>query len=376
MVCFAGKLPINKSMSKKAWLKDVTPAEIISLGVLQPLGPVTWSRLRAKLPSGRSLLEMGEMGWRELGLANAQVAALINRPTNTAAAERLLKSKNIRLLTIDEPDYPKLLKEIPDPPLWLYVRGDVTAMHQKSLTVVGTRKPSSYALTALKSVISEKLAHDIVINSGLAYGIDRAAHERSLVAGGRTVAVLAGGLDAIYPSDHYKLADKMVDQGGALVSEYPPLDRPAPWKFPVRNRILAGLGPATLVIEAKIKSGSLTTAKSAIDYNRDLFALPGDVTRPLAQGTNFLIKNGANLLDQPEQLEQYYGLKSVAKSVTSLDKELTSLVHLLSDAPKTVDQLVELSRQNVEQVLGAVTQLELLELICQTDTGAYTLKVK
>ncbi len=360
-------------MAKKAWLKGITPAEIIALGVLQPLGPISWNRLRAKVPSCRELLDMGEMGWRELGLANGQVDALVNRPTNTAASERLLKSKNIQLITIDDPNYPPLLKEIPDPPLWLYHRGDIKIAHQKALSVVGTRKPSSYALAAVKTLLSDKLASKIVIASGLAYGIDKTAHERSLECHGKTIAVLAGGLDSIYPTDHFRLSDKIVENGGALISEYPPLDRPAPWKFPVRNRILAGLAPATVVIEAKIKSGSLTTAKSVIDYNRDLFAVPGDITRHQAEGTNFLIKKGAMLLDDAEQLDDYYGLRSKRSVTEDLTVELKTVVKNLSE-PLTIDQLIELTSQPVETLLALVTQLELLELVHQDDAGKYCLK--
>lgn len=361
-------------MAKKAWLNGVTSAEIIGLGVLQPLGPITWNRLRAKVPSCRELLDMGEMGWRELGLANAQVAALVNRPVNVAASERLLKSKNIQLITIDHPDYPPLLKEIADPPLWLYYRGDIKTAHQKSLSVVGTRKPSSYALDAVKTLLSDKLSSKIVIASGLAYGIDKAAHERSLDCNGKTIAVLAGGLDSIYPTDHFRLADKIVAGGGVLISEYPPLDRPAPWKFPVRNRILAGLAPATVVIEAKIKSGSLTTAKSAIDYNRDLFAVPGDISRHQAEGTNFLIKHGAMLLDDAAQLDDYYDLRSSKNKTEGLSIELKALVSHLADGPQSIDQLINLTKQPIESLLGLITQLELLEVIRQDDSGCYCLK--
>lgn len=359
---------------KKDWFKGVSTADIISLGMLEPIGPIAWQKIYRSFESGRELLKASPTGLAKLGLAKAQINALIDRSKNVEAAERLLASKKIELITLDNPNYPTLLKEINDPPLWLYLRGDITQTDKKLLTIVGTRKPSAYALAALEKVVSEKLAKEVGLVSGLAYGIDKAVHERALKAGGLTIAVLAGGLDSIYPIDHSRLAEQIVASGGVLISEYPPLCRPRPWRFPVRNRILAGLAPATLVVEAKIKSGSLTTAKSAIDYNRDLFAVPGDINRGQAEGTNFLIKRGAMLLDESDELERYFGLTKSKNLVDTIDKELKSFVDLLSDAPLTTDQLVVLSGQPVEAVLAIITQLELLEIVSQDQSGAYRLK--
>ncbi len=368
------KIFSNNRGMQRSWLKGLETSDIISLGLLEPLGPISWTRIRHGFPSATAFLKAGEGGWRAFGLANAQIQSLVNRPTNTGAAQRLLRTKDISIVTIDDDDYPKLLKEINDPPLWLYYRGNLKTADRKSLTIVGTRKPSTYALAALKSLVSDELAAKIVITSGLAYGIDKAAHERSLSVGGRTVAVLAGGLDTIYPADHHRLAEKIVEHDGLLLSEYPPLDRPKPWKFPVRNRILAGLSPATIVIEAKIKSGSLTTAKSAIDYNRDLFAVPGDISRQQAEGTNFLIKRGAGLIDDPTQLESYFDLKTKRHPTDNLSEELKKFVSYLAREPKTIDQLIELSELPVETVLGLITQLELMEVIRQDDSGQYCLR--
>ncbi len=359
---------------KKGWFDGVATAEIIALGVIQPLGPIAWNRVRKVFKSCREFLAAGESGWQKSGLAAAQVAGLVNRATNVAASERLLTTKNIQLITLDDPEYPPLLKQIFDPPLWLYYRGDIATASQKAVSIVGTRKPSSYAFGALSAIVSQKLASNIVIASGLAYGIDKAAHELSLKHGGKTVAVLAGGLDSIYPTDHFRLADKIIETGGVLISEYPPLDRPLPWKFPVRNRILAGLAPATVVIEAKIKSGSLTTAKSVVDYNRDLFAVPGDISRHQAEGTNFLIKKGAMLLDDADQLDDYYGLRSHKSAIEGLAGELKQCAALLASEPQTIDQLLAASKKPIETLLGIITQLELLELVAQDDYGRYCLR--
>lgn len=241
------------------------------------------------------------------------------------------------------------------------------------MTVVGSRAPSSYGRMALEKILPSEIIGQLVICSGLAYGIDSLAHRQSLEANGRTVAVLAGGLDKIYPSSHTKLAEQIISKGGALLSEYPPGSAPRPYRFPIRNRILAGLSPATVVVEAKIRSGSLTTARSAIDYNRDLFALPGDITRPTAEGPNFLLSKGAIVLYSSAVLADYYNLTYDVKE-RRIDSTGEKILHLLDEEAKSLDNLVEEMEIPIQEVLGLLTELELAGLVYQTEINYYARK--
>jgi DNA processing protein len=194
-------------------------------------------------------------------------------------------------------DYPPRLKQIPDPPLVLYVRGDVKVLSRHALAIVGTRRPTAYG-----SQVAQRLAHDLaqrqlVIVSGLARGIDSAAHRGALEAAGKTVAVLGSGIDVIYPRENKRLAEQ-VTECGALISEFPPGTSPAPENFPIRNRTISGLALGVVVVEAAEYSGSLITARLALEQNREVFAVPGNITSAQSFGPNHLIKQGAKLVDE------------------------------------------------------------------------------
>ncbi|OGD63923.1 DNA protecting protein DprA [Candidatus Berkelbacteria bacterium RIFCSPLOWO2_01_FULL_50_28] len=355
----------------KSWFKGSSVEDILSVGDLEPIGPISWQKLYRSFPSFVNLLTAPKSKLLQAGLTDHQANVLSRRPKNLEAQKHLLTSKSISLLSIDDKNYPPLLREINDPPLWLYYRGDVSALSTTTLTVVGTRKPSPYALQAIKRLLPDFVVSNLTIVSGLAYGIDKQAHMLSLENNHPTVAVLAGGLDSIYPADHSQLAQKIIDGGGVLVSEYPPLSRPRPARFPVRNRIIAGLSRLTVVIEAAIRSGSLTTAKSALDYNREIFAVPADILRRDADGTNFLIKHGATLLDNPSQIAEFYGFKANTLDDVAVDSANGKLLDLIIKAPLSVDTLVELTGSPIEEVLGILTELEIGGQVFQPQNGYY-----
>jgi DNA processing protein len=357
------------------WFKNAAIPEILSVACVEEIGSISWQKLYRNFPSLPAIVRADEKELVAMGLTENQAKAFKRRPQNTEAMERLLLSKKIKIITIEDPLYPQLLREIDDPPLWLFARGSTETLknQSKNLTIVGTRKPTAYAKSALDKILSDELVRNVCLVSGLAYGIDALTHQKSLVAHSATIAVLAGGLDSIYPVDHTRLAESIVDSGGMVISEYPPLSRPRPYRFPVRNRIIAGLSPLTVVVEAAIKSGTLTTAKSALDYNRDIFAVPGDILRSSAEGTNFLIKKGATLLDSPDQLFSYYNLKAI-KTIATIDKSTQNLLDLLSDNPLTIDQLVQISGKSVDKILGIMTELELNGSVYQNEIGGYTSK--
>ena len=203
------------------------------------------------------------------------------------------KKRGIDVITYFDPEYPRLLKEIYQPPWVLYCKGDISLLQERrQLAVVGTRRPTYYGIKTTRKIVSELVASQIVITSGLARGIDREAHVSAMKTGGRTIAVIAGGFDHIYPPEHKELA-RTIARKHLLISEYPPWRRPEKYQFPARNRIICGLNYGTLIVEARGRSGSLITASLAVQEGREVFAVPGPVDREESRGTNRLIQEGA-----------------------------------------------------------------------------------
>lgn len=212
----------------------------------------------------------------------------------------------IYCLTIFEREYPNLLRQIFDPPWILYIKGRKELLHSaKTLAVVGARKPTTYGLEALKMILPKLVEEKFTIISGLAEGIDAAAHMITLQNSGQTIGVLGGGLLHIYPKSNLQLAMTMMKKG-LLVSEIPPIRRAEPWMFPMRNRIISGLSQALFVVEAKERSGTLITAQAAIEQGRDVFALPGNIVSPHSKGTNLLIQDGAKIVLSAADIEEEY----------------------------------------------------------------------
>lgn len=201
-----------------------------------------------------------------------------------------------RILSIDDADYPPQLKQIYDPPVALYLRGESAVLSQAGIAVVGTRHPTPYGLGMAERLASDLAERGLVIFSGMARGIDGAAHRGALHAKGKTVAVFGTGVDVIYPRENKRIADGLLATGGAIISEFPLGTFAAPQNFPIRNRIISGLAIGTLVVEAGEYSGTRITARCALEQNRDLFAVPGNVTNKLSWGPNTLIKQGAKLV--------------------------------------------------------------------------------
>lgn len=217
-----------------------------------------------------------------------------------------LAQKNIKFLSVFDPDYPPLLASIYDPPWILYYRGNLHLLNQSNkLSVVGTRHPSEYAKQSIYKILPEVIQHCIPIVSGMAIGVDSLAHRVCIENHNCTIAVLGYGINHTYPKNLFNLKREL-EENQLVISEYPPYVPPNRWQFPERNRIISGLSQATFVIEAKEKSGSLITSDSALSQNRDVFALPGRVSDPHSAGTNRLIQEGAKLiLTASDILEEY-----------------------------------------------------------------------
>ena len=205
-------------------------------------------------------------------------------------------------INLSDYDYLRDLPHIPDPPKKLFIRGQLPEKRVKTAAIVGTRKPSAYGREIATKIASECAKNGIVVVSGLALGIDSIAHRAVIDSGGKTIAVLANGVDKIYPRSHEDLGQKILQTNGAILSEYPNNTPARPWQFLARNRIVSGLADAVVIIEAASRSGTLSTANHALDQGKEIFAVPGNITSPLSAGCNQLIKNGANPLTSVEDL--------------------------------------------------------------------------
>lgn len=274
--------------------------------------------------------------------------------------------------TIEKEEYPPQLLEIPQIPQKLFVRGTLPPPDALYLSVVGSRKYTEYGKEACKKIIGELRGHNIVIVSGLALGIDAIAHYAALDAGLTTIAFPGSGLNenVLYPAGNHSLARRIVERGGALVSEYEPSFRATPYAFPQRNRLMAGISHATLVIEAAEKSGTLITARIALDYNRDVFVVPGPIFSPSAQGSNWLLKQGATPITTGKDLLEHWHLMEDKEAVTKsmfddCSPEEARILHLVQEGlPK--DELVRQLDIPVYEASALLSAMEIKGLIKET----------
>lgn len=272
-------------------------------------------------------------------------------------------------------DFPSQLMEIPQPPKDLWLAGELPSQETVLLTVVGSRKFTSYGKEACEQIISGLRGYDIAIVSGLAIGMDSIAHEAALAAGLRTIAVPGSGLDptVIYPRGNAQLAQRILENEGALLSEYAPDFRATQWSFPQRNRIMAGLARATLVIEAEQKSGTLITSRLATDYNRDVFAVPGNIFSPTSQGPHMLIKLGATPITCAEDVLQSFGFSIKEDSMSAIDTTMLSpaeirVIELLRE-PYHRDHIILMLGLSASDANILLMKMEIAGLIKETPEG-------
>ena len=277
---------------------------------------------------------------------------------------------NIITLTLDDPLYPVLLKEISDPPNPLYVRGNAQLLNfSPLLAVVGSRKSSVYGKQAIDRLLTPLVKNGVPLVSGLAYGIDSIAHNLCLSYHTPTIAVLGSGIDdaTIYPRLHVKLANAIIKDGGVIISEYPAGTAPLQFHFPARNRIIAALTMSTLVVQAAARSGSLITARLALEYGRDVAAVPGAITDSLSAGTNQLIQQGATPLLTPEDAFAMLNIDPVATASNRVSATLTDqqkiVLAAMSSTPLHVDQLVAITSLPSPVLSVTLTELELIDAV-------------
>lgn len=275
----------------------------------------------------------------------------------------------VRLL--DKKEYPTQLLEIPQPPRKLYIEGNLPEQETKLLCIVGSRKYSSYGKETCKDIINGLRGYDIAIVSGLALGIDAIAHEAALEANLKTIAVPGSGISeaALYPATNRNLAKKIVERGGALLSEFEPNMKATAWSFPQRNRIMAGLSHAVLVIEAEEKSGTLITSKLATEYNRDVLAVPGSIYAPASYGPHMLIKLGARPATGAHDILETFGFEVKNKATASYedcsDSEL-EIIQSLSSALSR-EEIFEKSDRPVHEINSTLSLMELKGLVKEVE---------
>lgn len=289
--------------------------------------------------------------------------------------EKVQKS-GIKVLTIFDEEYPKRLKEIYDPPLVIYYKGEILPQDYKAIAVVGTRKITGYGELVTRKLTQGLSDAGFTIVSGLARGVDTVAHKQALDSGARTIAVLAGGINHIFPPQNTALAQK-ISENGAYLSEYP-LDYPhLSGNFPSRNRIISGLSAAVLVTEAAEDSGSLITARLALDQGREVFAVPGPITSSLSQGPASLIKEGAKLVtnsnDILEELGiEKYSMPNIKLQISNLSQTENQILQSLENEQKHIDEISRNLKLKSSEVSAALIKMEILGMVKNLGGGNYT----
>jgi len=292
--------------------------------------------------------------------------------------EEIIK-RDIRVLTLENKDYPYLLKQIYSPPAVLYMKGDLENCNlDKTLAVVGSRKSSHGICGILTNLINKLTGTDIVIVSGMALGIDTCAHKAAISSNLKTIAVLGGGFDYIYPARNKDLFKKISEGNGAVISEYYPTERPDTWKFPHRNRIISGLSKGTLIAEAGLRSGALITARLCLEQNRELMCIPGQITNPNTQGIHKLIKEGAGVVTDVNDIFEYMNWQPSAdfeekqknSKIDLLDNE-EKIYEILKLETKTFDEILNESGFNIDDLMVTLTTLEIKGIIKQIPGQKY-----
>jgi len=293
--------------------------------------------------------------------------------------EENLEKEGIKTTSLDEEDYPKLLKQITDPPLTLFYKGKLPPENRPKLAVIGTRKHSAYAKQACEELTEELSCQGLIIVSGLAFGIDGIAHKSTLKTKGITLAVLGSGIDekSISPQSHLGLARDIIQHSGAVISEYPPGTPGSKYTFPARNRIVAGMSLGTLVIEAPERSGSLITTRLALECNREVFAVPHPINTKLGVGNNALLKMGATLTTCADDVLDELNLTSLKteedKKDISLPPNQKLIFNTLSREPKNIEFIIKESSLPSQQVISELTLMEMKGIVKHSGGMNYTI---
>ncbi|MBI2784777.1 MAG: DNA-protecting protein DprA [Legionella longbeachae] len=336
----------------------------LALNRMERIGPRTVAKLQKRWPDLQQMFLLSAKELEQAGLPTTLAQTITCFDLNLAQDDlRWLEERDDHhILTWDSAEYPALLKEITDPPIVLYMKGQLSCLSNPNLAMVGSRNPTITGRENARYFAKALAAHGLTIVSGLALGIDAEAHIGCLESKGQTIAVLGTGIDRIYPYRHTKLSEQIA-QNGLLMSEFPLKSPPIAGHFPRRNRIISGLSLCTLVVESAIKSGSLITARMALEQNRDVLAIPGSIHNPLARGCHFLLQQGAKLVTSVADVLEELGIdlqeQTTDKAILPLASGNKNLVKFIGFEMTTVDQIILRSGCTVEQVITELAELEI-----------------
>ena len=358
---------------------------LIGLNLIPQLSPKRAQALFRKFESFEAIWSAPAAAFADLFGSRVVGEAIASARSEAAVDEELAKAeeKAVRIVTLVDPEYPAVLREIDDPPMALYVRGEQPMDPARTIAVVGTRRGTRYGKMIAGKFSSQLAMRGCIIVSGLAAGIDAAAHQGTLDVGGFTVAVMGCGIDYPYPKRNQPLYERIVETG-VVLSEYPMGSRPAKWTFPQRNRILSGLSRGVVVVQAPERSGALITARCALEQGRDVFAVPGNINALTSAGSNRLIKQGAKLVDSIDDiLDEYPDLNAVPAAGES---EESPAEPKLGDAEAAVYELIGLEPVHVDDIIARadlspteashiLLLLQLENLIEEAEGGRYIRKV-
>ncbi len=353
----------------------------LALNRISGVGQISYARLLERFGSPEMVFQADLEALQSIeGLRRNTALAIVKFKRAEKIDRELdgLEQQGVGILTFNDPLYPPLLRKIFDPPPYLYYKGSPSSQDEQSLAVVGSRLGTSYGIRMTERLAWSLSQSRLTIVSGLARGIDTAAHQGTLMAGGRTVAVLGSGLDVIYPPENEKLFHQIIERG-MVCSEFPLGTLPERQNFPIRNRIISGMSLGVMIVEATLRSGSLITARLALDQGREVFAVPGSIESFKSTGTNRLIKQGAKLVEQAQDILEELRWKEPPKPAEaepepdppakvlkpSLSGEEKQIWDFLSQEPLHVDQVARQNEMGISRNLSLLLEMELKGLIKQ-----------
>jgi DNA processing protein len=371
--------------SSRTGIQADTLTDWLTLYHAPGIGPARFHRLLDILSFPANILNADTRQLHQFGLPDSTIEAL--RKPDIQAIEHDLEwqtKPGNRIITFHNPDYPALLREISDPPPLIYIHGNIEVLQEPQLAMVGSRNPTAAGRQTAIDFARHLSASGLVITSGLALGIDAAGHQGALDAGSPTIAVMGTGLDRVYPARNRDLA-RQIAEVGILVSEFPPGTPPRPENFPRRNRIISGLSLGTLVVEAAIRSGSLISARYALEQGREVFAIPGSIHNPLARGCHNLIRQGAKLVETAQDIMDELGALAIALSpdntttrtprgketMPQLAEEYAQLLESIGFESTSIDMLVKTTHLTPAEVSSMLLQLEMNGYIAANPGGFY-----
>ncbi|NET35421.1 MAG: DNA-protecting protein DprA [Cyanothece sp. SIO1E1] len=365
---------------------------LVALSLLPGFGPKRVKQLLLKFPDASRIFKLSKTELRSVeGIGEASALTFLSFNDWDEVDKIILKTGelNAHILTLADEEYPDLLKQIYDPPVLLWYKGNVDMLNEPGVAIVGTRNTTAYGRKMARKVSKELSESGLCIFSGLAHGIDAIAHRAAVDTNGKTVAVLGSGIDWVYPSENRNLANDIVQSNGIVITEYPPGTKPDAGNFPVRNRIVSGLSYGTLVIESGIQGGSIITAELALDQSREVFAVPHSIENPSGTGCNYLIKTGAAKLVQTvdDVLEELPVGKNIGHRRSNLEEPArnswrqhemddlsTKICSFLEQKEYQIDELSDVLEVSTSQLLVTMLTLEMKEIVLQKAGKVFGLK--